>query len=291
MRRIAQATISFALTSALTFADAEAQGLPIGPIPNGGGGGGVTYIAGEGITIGSSCAGGGTSTTICLGDSGLSYASPGQIALAAGTVTANSPLLNLTETWNATGTTFNGITETITNTASASGSLLMNLSVGSNHSFTVSQSGDISVYYSGSSLRQVITNQGTLYTTALYFSGGGVDVGSGARTFLTDPAAGVVNVNGAYAVTGTKPTGTTGSCTASGFTGGATAGTFSAAACGGGTFILSGLPTAASGYACDAEDQTTPSDTVKQTANGTTSVTFQATTAASDVVAFKCLAF
>jgi len=91
--------------------------------------------------------------------------------------------------------------------------------------------------------------------------------------------------------TGTSPTGTTGSCSASSFVGGALAGKFSAAVCAGGTFILSELPTAPNGYACDAEDQTTPADTLKQTANSTTSVTFTSTTAASDVVVFKCLAF
>jgi len=96
---------------------------------------------------------------------------------------------------------------------------------------------------------------------------------------------------GSVIMTGTVPTGTTGTCTASSFVGGALAGKFSAAVCAGGTFILSGLPTAPNGYACDAEDQTTPADTLKQTANSTTSVTFTSTTAASDVVVFKCLAF
>jgi hypothetical protein len=88
--------------------------------------------------------------------------------------------------------------------------------------------------------------------------------------------------------TGTPPVGTTGSCTASGFVGGSTAGKFTAALCAAGTYILSGLPTAPNGYTCNAQDQTTVADLLQQTANSTTSVTFKATTAASDVVVFQC---
>ena len=90
---------------------------------------------------------------------------------------------------------------------------------------------------------------------------------------------------------GTVPVGNTGSCTASSFVGGATAGKFSAAVCTAGTFILSSLPAAPNGYTCNAQDQTTPADTLKQTANTTTSVTFTATTVAADVVAYSCMAW
>jgi NADH:ubiquinone oxidoreductase subunit F (NADH-binding) len=91
--------------------------------------------------------------------------------------------------------------------------------------------------------------------------------------------------------TGSAPTGTTGTCTASSFVGGTQGGKFAAALCAGGTIILSGLPTAPNGYTCAAQDQTTPADTLKQTAFTATSVTFTATTAASDVVAFQCTGF
>lgn len=104
-------------------------------------------------------------------------------------------------------------------------------------------------------------------------------------------ASGSINATGAFIAKGAVPTGNTGSCTASSFTGGTTAGKFSAAICAGGTFILSGLPTAPNGYTCTAQDQTTPADTLKQTANTVTSVTFTATTVAADVVAFQCMAW
>lgn len=107
------------------------------------------------------------------------------------------------------------------------------------------------------------------------------DVWAGANVIAT----------GAHIAKGSAPVGTTGSCVASSFVGGTTAGKFSAAVCAGGTIILSGLPTAPNGYTCSAQDQTTPGDTLKQTANTTTSATFTATTVAADVVVFMCMAW
>ena len=90
---------------------------------------------------------------------------------------------------------------------------------------------------------------------------------------------------------GTLPTLTTGTCSGSGAAGGSLAGTFVAATCAAGTYILSGLPTAPTGYSCNAEDRTTTADTLQQTAASTTSATFKATTATSDVIQFNCLAY
>jgi len=46
------------------------------------------------------------------------------------TYTTNTPLLDLSQTWNAVGVTFQAIRLNVTNTASAPGSMLMNLQVG-----------------------------------------------------------------------------------------------------------------------------------------------------------------
>lgn len=51
----------------------------------------------------------------------------GKMTLSPGTVTADTPPLVITETWNNAGVTFNAIKLTITDTASAAGSLLMDL--------------------------------------------------------------------------------------------------------------------------------------------------------------------
>jgi hypothetical protein len=117
---------------------------------------------------------------------------------------------------------------------------------------------------------------------------GGVSIGTAPDPGVNNIAAANFLATGAMIAKGSSPVGTTGSCTASSFVGGATAGKFSAALCAAGTIILSSLPTAPNGYTCGAQDQTTPADTLKQIANTVTSVTFQATTAASDAVVFQC---
>lgn len=158
-----------------------------------------------------------------------------------------------------------------------------------------------------------ITNSGFLSSPAAQMFLGGT-TGANNYTILLSGAVGYVNgasgsglrVGGAIkalagtaglAITGnitnggTAPTGTTGSCSVSTFVAGAVAGQFTAPVCAAGTIILSAMPAAPHGYSCDAWDQTTPADTLVQTASSTTSVTFKATTVASDVVVFKCLGY
>lgn len=65
------------------------------------------------------------------------------LILTAGTVTSSSPILNLTQTWNNAGVTFEGIAFDVTDTTSASNSLLMNLSVGAVDKFSVRKDGSI----------------------------------------------------------------------------------------------------------------------------------------------------
>ncbi|MDE2096643.1 MAG: hypothetical protein KGL39_05295 [Patescibacteria group bacterium] len=89
---------------------------------------------------------------------------------------------------------------------------------------------------------------------------------------------------GAIYASGTAPTLTTGTCSGSSWVGGNIAGKFTAPTCAAGTIILSGLPTMPNGWGCTAFDQTTPADTLKQTANTASSVTFTSTTANNDVV-------
>lgn len=116
--------------------------------------------------------------------------------------------------------------------------------------------------------------------------------GTSAATLLASiNSAGSITPSGAVIMGGGHPTGSTGSCAATSFSGGYLAGKFSAAVCATGTFILSGLPTAPNGYACNAQDQTTSTDTLKQSANTASSVTFTATTVASDAIVYQCEAF
>jgi len=63
------------------------------------------------------------------------------ITLATGTITTSQPVINATQTWNASGVTFTGLFLNVTNTASASDSLLMDLQIGGSSKFKVDKAG------------------------------------------------------------------------------------------------------------------------------------------------------
>jgi len=65
------------------------------------------------------------------GDSGLTYDdTAGALTVGGKTATTDSPVLNLSQTWNNAATTFTGLKLNVTNTASAAGSNLLDLQVG-----------------------------------------------------------------------------------------------------------------------------------------------------------------
>lgn len=67
------------------------------------------------------------------------------LGIASGTVTASSPALNVTQTWNNAGVTFTGIKGNFTNTASGANSLMIDLQVDSSSKFNVSKAGTITL--------------------------------------------------------------------------------------------------------------------------------------------------
>jgi len=77
------------------------------------------------------------------GDDGLTFnkttdaLTAKQFTPATGTITTSLPAIDATQTWNASGTTFTGVKFNATDTASAAGSLLMDLQVGGVSRFTV----------------------------------------------------------------------------------------------------------------------------------------------------------
>jgi hypothetical protein len=81
------------------------------------------------------------------------------------------PIYALVDTWNASGTTFTAVKMTVTDTASASGSLLMDLQVGGTSQFKVGKGGVVSV---GSTL----------------------ELGHASDTTLARASAGVVTIEG-----------------------------------------------------------------------------------------------
>jgi hypothetical protein len=78
----------------------------------------------EGQSIGGTTAAAGTFTTLTANN---------------GTLTASAPVLDLSQTWNASGTTFTGLRLTITDTASATDSALFRIRIGTNERFIVNK--------------------------------------------------------------------------------------------------------------------------------------------------------
>lgn len=77
------------------------------------------------------------------GAAGVTFAGTGRLALAAGTVTADAPLLNASQTWNNAGATFAGWRLNVTDSSSAAGSMLLDLQVGGASRFSVRKDGAI----------------------------------------------------------------------------------------------------------------------------------------------------
>jgi hypothetical protein len=100
-----------------------------------------------------------------------------------------------------------------------------------------------------------------------------------------------VTISGALSAVGTQPT-LTGTCTTpTTKVGGATAGSFvTATGCSAQTVIIS-LPTATNGWICIASDQTTTTDSMKQSAQSASSCTLTGTTANNDVIVWEARAY
>jgi len=78
------------------------------------------------------------------GDAGLTFNKTSKsITLGGATVTTSSPVIDAAQTWNAVGTTFTGLKFNATDTASASGSLLMDLQVGGASRLNVTKAGAV----------------------------------------------------------------------------------------------------------------------------------------------------
>ena len=85
-------------------------------------------------------------------------------------------------------------------------------------------------------------------------------------------------------------------CSAGTTLGGATAGSFLSGTSGTCTVVITmngaiGLATAPNGWACTANDLTTPADVIHQTATSTTTATLSGTTVSGDVISFLCMGY
>jgi hypothetical protein len=93
---------------------------------------GAGFDAASPPAIGSTTPAAGTFTTLTAAPT-----SGSALTLTGGTVTASAPLISATQTWNDNAVTFTGLAATITNTASATASLVARLTVGSTNVFEV----------------------------------------------------------------------------------------------------------------------------------------------------------
>lgn len=110
---------------------------------------------GSGLTLSAgtlSASGGGLPT-------GVSSPGDGALDFATGTLTASRPSLNVSQTWNADAVAFTGWRLNITDTASAAGSMLIDLQLGGASRFRVDKSGGI---YFGTSSSANLSMSGTL---------------------------------------------------------------------------------------------------------------------------------
>jgi hypothetical protein len=114
------------------------------------------------------------------GDAGLTFNKTSKaITLGGATVTTSSPVIDAAQTWNAVGTTFTGLKFNATDTASAAGSLLMDLQVGGSSKASVSKAGTLIA-----STSVETTRTGTQYVLApvLYSNTGGLSTHFVARS-------------------------------------------------------------------------------------------------------------
>lgn len=140
----------------------------------------------------------------------------GSVSISGGTVTASTPPINATQTWNSGGVAFTGLFANITDTASDAASLLLDLQVGGASKFKVGKTGKVTLYddLTIADAKNVIldattgTKIGTATTQKLGFwnaapvaqqSGTGETVGftAGAGTNVTDQSTFTGNVGSA----------------------------------------------------------------------------------------------
>jgi hypothetical protein len=93
---------------------------------------------------------------------------------------AKAYLYDLTDTWNAGATTFTAIKMNVTDTASASGSLLMDLQVGGSSRFSVTKGGAVSTAGGVTASGDVTSNSGAVY------GGNGIQIGNGSALQFSD---------------------------------------------------------------------------------------------------------
>lgn len=106
---------------------------------------------GGGLTIGTTTITSGTSTQLLFDAAGVVSETDGAtwnatnkaLTVGGATVTTSNPVMDLSQTWNAGAATFTGLKLNVTDTASATASLLMDLQQGGTTKFSVRKDGGV----------------------------------------------------------------------------------------------------------------------------------------------------
>jgi hypothetical protein len=106
-------------------------------------------------------------------------AGQGGLTITGNTETATNPVLNMSQTWNAGGTTFTGVKLNVTNTASAAASLLADLQLGGTSKFAVSETSALLVGVDAANVVSIRngTNAQNLYLYNTYTDASNYEVG------------------------------------------------------------------------------------------------------------------
>jgi hypothetical protein len=130
----------------------------------------------------------------------------GSTALTGATITTSQPVLNLSQTWNASGVAFTGLLFTATNTASDQFSKLIDLKVGANTVFQVSRFPNMTVASAGTNFFDASTSALSL-AAAVNIQWGSTSNASGTTdTFLRRAAAATLQLGAADTTGTTAPT-------------------------------------------------------------------------------------
>lgn len=123
------------------------------------------------------------------------------VSIVGGTVVVSTPVLNLSQTWNDGAVAFTGIFANFTSTASAGGSLVMDLQVGGSSLFSLRKDGFLTckgpISIDGANSLVVGSNAG-LDANRLYVATVALGTGFGIDCTLVRNAAGVVESNGSF---------------------------------------------------------------------------------------------
>jgi hypothetical protein len=123
-----------------------------------------------------------------------------KLTVTGATETANNPVIDSTQTWNNAGVTFTGMKLNVTDTTSATASLLADLQVGAATKFAINKSGAISLGGTDLILRR---------QAAANFRLGDIDSGAAVAQTLSVQGSTGSNVAGAnFTILGSQSTGT-----------------------------------------------------------------------------------